>query len=307
MLAAACTQAAPVPRTCDPALSPTLAAAQFTSAVRSQKPQDNLLYLPPASRDVFLHATTHGAGRITYRWFRDGKRVMDVGVDVGNGEWHTWSRLRLPPPVPGDVRVQILGSDGCLLRDLTLAATAFADNPEIRKAWQQIADGNAGGAKLTLKILLEEIPARSPTGRAAQRLLDRDVAVAQALERARGDELFLVEPALKAVERKLGNRAADRALRNRIAEVRAVAAARRKALASEGNYMALSARHLLERQKLFDGDYPLWREDAEKIVAPALAKAGDRYAMQDWEPTLRGYRLVLQDKRSGDALEVTPD
>lgn len=301
------TAAIAAPRACDPAQSPVLVAAQFTSAVRSQQPQDKLLYLPSTAREVYIHATTQGAGTITYRWFRDGKRVIDVASKVGAGEWHTWSRLRLPPPAPGEVQVQVLGTDGCLLRDLTLAASAFVDNAEIAKAWRQIAAGDGSGAKLTLKLLLEETPPRSPLGRAAQRLLDYEVAVAQAGERAHGDELFLVEPALKAVENKLGRRAADSALRERIAEVRAVAAARRLQLDSEANYTALATRRLLEAQKIFDGDYPLLREDAEKVVTPALAKAGDQYALLDWQPTLRGYRLVLQDKRSGAAVEVTPN
>lgn len=292
---------------CGAAVSPSLATAQFTSMVRSQQPQDQLLYLPPGSREVYVHATTRGPGKIIYRWFRDGRRVIDVGAQVGNGEWHTWSRLRLPPPVPGEVRVQILGPEGCLLKDLTLAATAFVDNESIRKAWKQIAANDGSAAKLTLKLLLEETPRNSKLGRAAQRLLDFEVAVTQAHERAGGDELFLVEPALKQVEKRLGRSAADRALRARIAEVREIAALRGKELASEGNYMALATRHLLETRKIVSGDYPLWREDAEKLLNPALAHAGNTYAVVDWEPTLRGYRLVLQDKRSGVALEVTPN
>jgi hypothetical protein len=303
--------ASAVAAACAESASPRLSAAQFTSAVRSQQPQDNLPFLPPGSREVFIHATTRGAGKITYRWFRDGRRVIDVGVNVGNGEWHTWSRLRLPPPLPGELRVQILGADGCLLREMTLAATAFADHPEIRRALQQLASGDAAAAKLTLNILLEETPARSPVGRSAQRLLDVEVAVAQAAQRAGGDELFLVEPALAAAEKKLGRNkawgAADRQVRARIAAIRAVAAARRVLLAREGNLMVLATQHLLETQKIFSGDYPLLREDAEDIVAPALLHAGDTYAMLDWEPTLRGYRLILQDKRSGDAFEVMPE
>jgi hypothetical protein len=292
---------------CGDKQSPQLTHAQFTSAVRSQAPQDNLYYLPPDSREVFVHATTQGAGKITYRWFRDGKRVMDVGVAVGTGEWRTWSRLRLPPPVPSDVRVEIIGTDNCRLREMTLAAAAFVDHPQISKAWRQIATGDATGAKITLKILLEETPARSPLGRTAKRMLDLDVAVAQARERAGGDELFLVEPALVAVEKKLGRKAADRALRERIAGVRALATARAKQLSREGALMALATMRLLETQKLFDGDYPLLRDEAEKVVLPALAHAGGTYTLLDWQPTLRSYRLVLQDKRSGAAIEVTPE
>lgn len=294
-------------RDCDQDASPVLINAQFTSRVRSQQPQDDLLYLPVSAREIYVHATTRGEGKITYRWLRDGKRVMDVGVNVGKGEWHTWSRLRLPPPVPNDVRVQVLGPGECLLRDMTLAATALVDQPDIAKAWQQLAAGDATGAKITLKMLLETAPSRSTLARTAQRMLDIDVVLAQAQTRASGDELFLVEPALKAMEKKLGKSAADRGIRTRIEKIRSVARLHRQHLAREGSLMAIATRHLLETGKIFTGDYPLLREDAERLVVPALRHAGDAYAMVDWQPTLRGYKLTLQDKRSGDALLVTPD
>lgn len=294
-------------RDCDPMLSPKLEDAWFSSNVHATLPPTRLLYLPPGSREVFIHARTRGAGKVTFRWFRDGKRVIDVGAQVGEGAWNSRSRLRLPPPLPEDLRVQLLGANGCLLRELTLVATAFVEVPQVREAWRQLAGGDATGAKITLKLLLEEIPAGSPLARHAQRMLDRDVAIGQAQERISAGELFLVEPSLKDVERRLGRGAADRAARTRIADVRKAAAQETSRLQSEGNLVALATRHLLETEKIVRGDYPLLREDAERLLAPALARAGDQYAIVDWKPTLRGYRLVLQDKRTGGALEVTPD
>ncbi|MFZ5755613.1 MAG: hypothetical protein ACOY3X_01765 [Pseudomonadota bacterium] len=289
-----------------------LVEARFTSMVRSQQPQDRLLYLSPGMREVYLHATTRGHGRILYRWFRDGKRVIDVGVDVGNGtdlqrEWHTWSRLRIPPPVPGDVRVQILSAgSNCLLQELTLVSTAYVDHPRIREALIALAADDVVGAKIALKLLIEDT---QDTGlaRAARRLLENDIVVAGAQAQARNGELFLVEETLRSVEKRLGNAPIDRALRERIATIRALTHKERLRLRREDAHMGIAARHLLETEKLFTGDYPLWREDAERLIAPALLKAGDQFVLVDWKPTLRGYQLVLQDKRSGEAFEVTPD
>ncbi|MFZ5697454.1 MAG: hypothetical protein ACOY9J_01800 [Pseudomonadota bacterium] len=294
-------------RNCPADGAPALVAAQFTSRVQAQKPQDRLLYLAPGTREIFIHATTLGAGKITYRWYQDGKRVIDVAANVGTGQWHTWSRLRMGAPMPEDVRVQLLGANACLLHELTLASAAFTGHPEIRKAWQQLAADDATGAKITLKLLLESATPNSPLAKAVQRMLDRDVALAQALERARAGELFLVEGTLKAVEKHLGNRPADRSARDRIVDIRREMAAQKIRLGREGNFVALATRHLLETEKLFRGDYPLWRAEADRVVTPALIYAGNTFTMIDWQPTLRGYRLLLQDKRTGSTIEVTPD
>lgn len=294
-------------RNCPADGAPALVATQFTSRAQAQKPQDRLLYLAPGTREIFIHATTLGAGKITYRWYQDGKRVIDVAANVGTGLWHTWSRLRMGAPMPEDVRVQLLGANNCLLRELTLASAAFAEHPEIRKAWQQLAADDATGAKITLKLLLESLTPNGPLAKAVRRMLDRDVALAQALERARAGELFLVAGTLQKIERQLGNRPADRSARDRIADIRREMAAQKIRLAREGNFMALATRHLLETEKLFRGDYPLWRAEAERVVTPALIYAGNTFAMIDWQPTLRGYRLLLQDKRTGSTIEVTPD
>lgn len=292
---------------CPAGAMPQLLDARFASMVRSQLPQDRLLYLPAGAREVYVHATTRGQGRITYRWFRDGKRVIDVGASVGNGEWHTWSRLRLPPPAPGAVQVQILSVAGnCLLRELTLPGTAWVDQPRIREALAALAADDAIGAKIALNTLLEEQPTAA-LARTARQLLDTDVAIARARAQVANGELFLVNEGLRAVERKLGRSSRDQALRERIAEVRRLAELARVQFRRDDAHVAIATRHLLETEKLFTGDYPLWREQAEQLVNPALAHAGNEFVLVDWQPTLRGYRLVLQDKRSGEAFEVTPE
>lgn len=198
-------------------------------------------------------------------------------------------------------------TDKCPPHEMISASATFADHPDIRKAREQLAAGDATGAKITLKILLESATPGRPLAKFAQRMLDRDVALAQALERARAGDLFLVEGTLKQVERQLGKTPADQAARKYIVEIRREVAAQKVRFASEGHIIAIAVRHLLETEKLFRGDYPLWREDANKIVSPALVYAGDTFVMINWQPTLRGYKLLLQDKRTGSSIEVSPE
>ncbi|MFZ5722851.1 MAG: hypothetical protein ACOY33_04225 [Pseudomonadota bacterium] len=195
-----------------------------------------------------------------------------------------------------------------LLLHGTLAAgpAPGPDHPRIREARQAIAAGDATGAKIALNILLEETKDRALV-RTAQRMLAIDVALAEAGTQVRDNELFLVEGSLRAVEKKLGRGDSDRAARAVIADIRRLAEEARGRLRREDILMGLAIRRLLETEKLIRGDYPLLREDAERLLLPALQQAGDEFSLVDWKPTLRGYRLLLQDKRTGESFEVTPD
>lgn len=186
------------------------------------------------------------------------------------------------------------------------AADPVVTHPRIAEAQQALAAGDATGAKIALNMLAEETQDRALL-RTARRMLDIDVNIAEAGEQVQRRELFLVEGTLRAAERRLGKTAGDRPLQDRIAAVRHAAADMRKELAREDAHMAIAVRKLLETEKLVRGDYPLLREDAERLLLPALLQAGDDFALVDWKPTLRGYRLLLQDKRTGDSFEVTPD
>lgn len=187
-----------------------------------------------------------------------------------------------------------------------VAADPVVTHPRIAEAQQALAAGDATGAKIALNMLAEETQDRALL-RTARRMLDIDVNIAEAGEQVRRRQLFLVEGTLRAAERRLGKTAGDQPLRDRIAAVRRAEAEVRKELAREDAHMAIAVRSLLETEKLVRGDYPLLREDAERLLLPALRQAGDDFALVDWKPTLRGYRLVLQDKRTGDSFEVTPD
>lgn len=297
--------AAPSP--CAPNTTPALTDVQFTNSKHSPQPHNRLFYLPAETRAVFIHSKTTGPGKITWRWLHNGKRMPDVAAEMGDGTWHSWSRLRHIPAGTKDIRVQLYGAQNCLLADMRLATVDFADHPQIRKAWQQLAAEDVTGAKLTLKLLLETIPPRSALARSTQRMLDVDVALGQALARAKTGQLFLVESTLKDIQRRLGSSAADHAASNRITEITRESTRQGVLLAREGNFVALATRHLLETEKIYAGDYPLWREDAEKILKPALIHAGDTFTVIDWKPTLRGYQLLLQDKRTGKVIEVVPE
>lgn len=187
-----------------------------------------------------------------------------------------------------------------------VAADPVVTHPRIAEAQQALAAGDATGAKIALNMLAEETQDRALL-RTARRMLDIDVNIAEAGEQVRRRQLFLVEGTLRAAERRLGKTAGDQPLRDRIAAVRRAEAEARKELAREDAHMAIAVRSLLETEKLVRGDYPLLREDAERLLLPALRQAGDDFALVDWKPTLRGYRLMLQDKRTGDSFEVTPD
>lgn len=296
------------PRECGERDAPQLTTAQFTSAIsKDQRPASRLAYLPTDLRELHAHITTQGNGKLTYRWLRDGKRMPDVSVDVGPGAWHSSSRLSIPLPLRDGAQLQILGNGGCLIREMTLPAGMQTDNPAIRAIWQALADGDATGARIMIKTLLETEKRGSAVARAAQRLLDVDLVLAQTEQRVRDQELFLVEESLKGVERRLARNLRDTAVRERIADIRRDAAKTRTLLAREQAPLAHAARHLLQIHKIYAGDYPLKREEAEQLLAPILASAAANFHMVDWTPTLRGYRLILQDKRTGDAFEVSPD
>lgn len=296
------------PRECGEHDEPQLSTAQFTAAVgKGQRPAGKPAYLPPDLRKLHAHVTTRGNGKLTYRWLRDGKRMPEVSVNVGPGTWHSSSRLDIPTPLRDGAQLQILGSNGCLLREMTLPAGMQTENPAIQSIWQALAGDDATGARIMIKTLLETEKRGSAVARAAQRLLDVDLVLVQAEQRVRDRELFLVEESLKGVERRLAHNLRDTAARERIAAIRRDAANTRTLLAREQAPLAHAMRHLLQIQKLQAGDYPLAREDAEQLVAPVLASAAADFRMVDWMPTLRGYRLVLQDKRTGDTFEISPD
>lgn len=285
----------------------------FTGHARSVQAQDRMLYLPDGSRAAHVHLVATGNGTISYRWYRDDKAVAAAQVVIGSTAagpgatgWDSWSSLSLPSPPRASLRVQVLGPGQCVLAEAALASTPFTGQPQIRAALDALAVDDATGAKIALNNL--PVAAGEPAlQRFAHHLLDNDVALARASRQVRDGQLFLVETTLRDVERRLGPSPIDQSLRMRIGGIRRAAAAMHVQLRHDDIAMVHAMRHLLEMEKLFRGDYPLLREHADKLVTPALARAGGDFTMADWHPTLRGYQLVLQDKRTGESFVVAPD
>lgn len=170
--------------------------------------------------------------------------------------------------------------------------------PELAAACALLANGDDVGARLALREIIDDRRQPRALRRAATLLFDNDLALLRVEQLLARDEIFLVEGMLAGVT------ATDDATRARVARLRARSAALRAQLAQEAAWSAEALRHVLETERLFRGDYPLERAQAEQVLAPLLARLGDHYLLAHWEPTLRGYRLQLQDRRSGELIEV---
>lgn len=84
------------------------------------------------SRELVGEATTFGAGierivcltrvsglsaptSVTHVWYRDGKTMARVDLNVASSNWRTWSSKRLLPDWTGHWEVKILDSNGRVL------------------------------------------------------------------------------------------------------------------------------------------------------------------------------------------------
>ncbi len=52
---------------------------------------------------------------VTHVWYRDGKTVARVDLNVASAHWRTWSSKRLLPSWTGHWEVKVLDSDGRIL------------------------------------------------------------------------------------------------------------------------------------------------------------------------------------------------
>ncbi len=52
---------------------------------------------------------------VTHVWYRDGKTMARVDLNVGSSHWRTWSSKRLLPQWTGNWEVKILDSDNRVL------------------------------------------------------------------------------------------------------------------------------------------------------------------------------------------------
>jgi len=52
---------------------------------------------------------------VTHVWYRDGKTMARVDLNVASSDWRTWSSKRLLPEWTGSWEVKVLDSDGRVL------------------------------------------------------------------------------------------------------------------------------------------------------------------------------------------------
>lgn len=52
---------------------------------------------------------------VTHAWYRDGKTMAEVGLNVGSSHWRTWSSKRLLPDWTGFWEVKVLDQEGKVL------------------------------------------------------------------------------------------------------------------------------------------------------------------------------------------------
>ena len=52
---------------------------------------------------------------VTHVWYRDGKTMARVDLNVASSDWRTWSSKRLLPEWTGNWEVKVLDSDGRVL------------------------------------------------------------------------------------------------------------------------------------------------------------------------------------------------
>lgn len=53
---------------------------------------------------------------IKHRWYRGGKLMADISLDVKPGRWRTWSEKSIPVGATGEWKVEIVGPDGLVLK-----------------------------------------------------------------------------------------------------------------------------------------------------------------------------------------------
>jgi hypothetical protein len=54
-----------------------------------------------------------GEGSISHRWYRDGKKIIEIPISVRSQKWRTWSFMNA---LPGSYKVEITGEGGEVLK-----------------------------------------------------------------------------------------------------------------------------------------------------------------------------------------------
>lgn len=98
----------------DPAVSGTVARAQFTTDVIDREPIDDVgpvikvEYGEIQRVYFFTDLRDMGGQQVIHRWTLDGEEQADVAFDIGGDRWRVWSSKRLMPGFDGTWRIDIL-------------------------------------------------------------------------------------------------------------------------------------------------------------------------------------------------------
>jgi len=96
--------------------------AQFTTAIESREPVDQVTFVGNDVRKIFFFTDLRGleGKTVIHRWTHDGSTVAEVRFEVGAPRWRVWSSKELLPGWIGDWTVEIVTGEGEVLGAETL-------------------------------------------------------------------------------------------------------------------------------------------------------------------------------------------
>lgn len=124
LLSVALAESGPVPR------------AALTSSIEDREPVDVVTHVPADSDHIYYFSEIHdqAGGTIIHRWLHEGQNYGDVRFDIGGDRWRVWSRKQLTEELRGDWRVQIVDSEGRVMRETRFTYGKRADEAQTRPA-----------------------------------------------------------------------------------------------------------------------------------------------------------------------------
>lgn len=136
-----------------PAKTPSVARAQFTSAIAEREPVDALSETAEGSEKVYFFTEVNDCGgtTITHKWLHGGVTIAEVQLDIGGDRWRTRSSKKIHHLAPGTLEAQVIDASGAVLARKSM---------EIKPAPAPAAEAPATAPT--------EAPAAAPAEKAAQ-------------------------------------------------------------------------------------------------------------------------------------------
>lgn len=115
-------------------ICPTLARADFTTAVENREPTNTVNQVPADTAELLFYTEVHDGGNQTlyHHWSLNGEPFVDVTLNIGSDFWRTWSSKTLTGlgMKAGDIwEVSVTGAQGCELGQWQVALTQSGDAP----------------------------------------------------------------------------------------------------------------------------------------------------------------------------------